>query len=60
MISIGIFITMSIISFILCFTDKDIRKLNATITEKVIASVFVGMIIGVISALLEFFVFRIL
>ena len=44
---------MSIIAFIMCFTDKDIKKLNANILIKIIASLLFGAMIGVITALIE-------
>ena len=51
-ISLGIFIGMSIVSFLICLFDKDIDK-EYDMKTKIIASIFLGAIVGMASALFE-------
>ena len=51
-ISLGIFIGMSIVSFLICLFDKEIKKQYDMIT-KIIASMILGAMTGMLSALVE-------
>lgn len=44
---------MSIVTFITCLIDKDIRKMNCNMSIKIIVSLLFGAMIGVITALIE-------
>lgn len=44
---------MSIVAFITCLIDKDIRKMNYNMSIKIIVSLLFGAMIGVITALIE-------
>lgn len=52
-LSLGIFIGVSIISFLTCLFDRDIRHGNYRMSEKILASITMGGIIGTVSAICE-------
>ena len=51
--SLGVFIIMSIMCFVICFIDKDIKKLNCDAPTKFLASLLFGAMIGLIVAICE-------
>ena len=44
---------MSIMCFVICFIDKDIKKLNCDAPTKFLASLLFGAMIGLIVAICE-------
>lgn len=47
---------MTILAFLICMFDKDIKKMNCSVPTKIITSIAFGAMIGIISAIVEFII----
>lgn len=52
-LSLGIFAVITILAFIICIFDKDIKKMDCSIPTKIITSIAFGAMFGIISAIIE-------
>lgn len=52
-LSVGIFVGVTILAFLLCIFDKDIKKMNCSTPTKIITSIVFGAMFGIISAIVE-------